>query len=283
MKEILVTMAKGLWIGGTLTIPGLSGGAMAMLLGIYDRMVISLNSLFRKGDGTEKKRNFLFLLWAAVGGLAGFVLFSRLVGMLLEAFPLHVSFLFAGAVAGGIPAVISAAKIKRVNVSDLLFVIIGIGVVFLVGLIPEGLFSPENANGLAGFGIQLAGGFVVAFGLVLPGISMSQMLYVFGIYGVIIDCMSRLDFLPLIPFAIGGLAGTLATSFGVEKLLFRYPRQTYLAIFGFLLGSIPQMFENVSFGGHSVPSWLFFLLLFAVGGSVMTLLFLAESGRLKRK
>ena len=54
MKDTLVTFAKGLWIGGTLTVPGVSGGAMAMILNIYDRMVTSLNSLFRRGEGKEK-------------------------------------------------------------------------------------------------------------------------------------------------------------------------------------------------------------------------------------
>lgn len=283
MKDALITLAKGLWIGGTLTVPGVSGGAMAMLLGIYDRLVISLNSLFRRGSWKEKKKSFFFLLFAAMGGLAGFVLFSNIVGLLLEAFPLHVCFLFAGAIAGGIPAVLASAEIKRLRVTDPLFVVLGIGIVSLIGLIPDGVFSLENANGVGGIALQLVGGFVVAFGLVLPGISMSQMLYVFGIYEEIIGRVSGLDVLPLIPFAVGGVAGTLATSFGVEKLIARFPRQTYLTIFGFLLGSIPQMFADTSFGGIGVLDWLLFVLLFAVGTALMVGLFLIESGRAKRK
>lgn len=281
MKDALITLAKGLWIGGTLTVPGVSGGAMAMLLGIYDRLVVSLNSLFRRGPRKEKKKSFLFLLFAAIGGLAGFVLFSNIVGLLLEAFPLHVCFLFAGAIAGGIPAVLASAKIKRLRVNDPLFVVLGIGVVSLIGLIPDGVFSLENANGVGGIALQLVGGFVVAFGLVLPGISMSQMLYVFDIYEEIIGRVSSLDVLPLIPFAVGGVAGTLATSFGVEKLLARFPRQTYLTIFGFLLGSIPQMFADTSFGGTGALDWMLFVLLFAVGTALMVGLFLIESGRAK--
>lgn len=283
MKDVLITLAKGLWIGGTLTVPGVSGGAMAMLLGIYDRLVVSLNSLFRRGEWKEKKKSLVFLVSAAIGGLVGFVLFSKLVGMLLEAFPLHVCFLFAGAVAGGIPAVLSAAEIKRIRPLDLIFVMVGIGIVFLIGLIPDGVFSMENASGLGGLVLQMIGGIVVAFGLVLPGISMSQMLYVFGIYEEIINCVSNLDVLPLIPFAIGGVVGTLATSFGVEKLLARFPRQTYLTIFGFLLGSIPQMFSGTSFVGTGAGDWLLFALLFAVGTALMVGLFLIETGRAKKE
>lgn len=280
IKDTLVTFAKGLWIGGTLTVPGVSGGAMAMILNIYDRMVTSLNSLFRRGEGKEKLKSFAFLATAGVGGLLGFVLFSKLVGMLLAAFPLDVCFLFAGAIAGGIPAVVSASGIKRVKWLDLVFVALGVAVVSLIALIPDGLFSVSNAGGIGGMAIQLVGGVVVAFGLVLPGISMSQMLYVFGIYEEIIECVSTLNVLPLIPFAVGGILGTLATSFGVEKLLSRFPRQTYLMIFGFLVGSIPQMFSGVSFAGTGVLDWLVFVLLAAVGASlVVGMFFLEKKGK----
>ena len=283
MKDVLITLAKGLWIGGTLTVPGVSGGAMAMILNIYDRLVISLNSLFRRGKWQDKKKSLWFLLAAGVGGLVGFVVFSRLVGMLLDAFPVHVCFLFAGAIAGGIPAVLAAADIKRVKVLDLVFVAFGAAVVSLIALVPDGLFSVENADGIGGMALQLTGGFVVAFGLVLPGISMSQMLYVFGIYEDMIDHVSRLDILPLIPFAVGGVVGTLATSFGVEKLLSRFPRQTYLMIFGFLLGSIPQMFTGVSLGGAGMLDWTLFIVLAAAGAALVVGMFLLEKRGKKKE
>ena len=282
MKDILITLAKGLWIGGTLTVPGVSGGAMAMILNIYDRLVCSLNSLFRRGGWQDKKKSLVFLASAGVGGLVGFVLFSKLVGLLLEAFPVHICFLFAGAIAGGIPAVLAAADIKRVRVADVLFVVLGVGIVSLVALIPDGLFSPDS-EGIGGVALQLVGGVVVAIGLVLPGISMSQMLYVFGIYDDIIAHVSDLDVLPLIPFAIGGMVGTLATSFMVEKLLARFPRQSYLMIFGFLLGSIPQMFADVSFGGTGALDVMLFAVLAVLGALLVVGMFVLEKRRDKTK
>ena len=279
MKDVLMTLAKGLWIGGTLTVPGVSGGAMAMVLNMYDRLVISLNSLFRRGKWADKKKSLLFLMLAAVGGLVGFVLFSRMVGLLLDTFPLHVCFLFVGAILGGIPAVLSAADVRRVRIWDAIPVLLGVGIVSLIALIPDGLFAVDNAQGFGGFFIQLVGGIVVAFGLVLPGISMSQMLYVFGIYEDIIDRVSTLDVLPLFPFAIGGIVGTLATSFAVEKLLAKFPRQAYLMIFGFLLGSVPQMFRGMSFTDTGAPDWLLFAVLLAVGVAFTVGLFFLESRR----
>ena len=252
---------------------------MAMVLNMYDRLVISLNSLFRRGKWADKKKSLLFLMLAAVGGLVGFVLFSRMVGLLLDTFPLHVCFLFVGAILGGIPAVLSAADVRRVRIWDAIPVLLGVGIVSLIALIPDGLFAVDNAQGFGGFFIQLVGGIVVAFGLVLPGISMSQMLYVFGIYEDIIDRVSTLDVLPLFPFAIGGIVGTLATSFAVEKLLAKFPRQAYLMIFGFLLGSVPQMFRGMSFVNTGALDWLLFAVLLAVGVAFTVGLFFLESRR----
>lgn len=263
MKNTLFTLLKGLWVGGTLTVPGVSGGSMAMILGVYDRLLESVNAFLKK-DG-DKKSALLFLLWFALGGATGFVLFSSLVGFLLEQFPLYVCFFFVGAVVGGIPVVFSQAKIDKINLIDLLMVLLGITVVQLIALIPSGIFSIDGIGGFGGFALKLLCGVILAFGLVLPGISLSQMLYVFGIYGEIVERVSSLDVLPLVPFGIGGIIGIFATSMAVEKLMKRFPRRVYAAIFGFLLGSVPTMFKGLSFVG--TPLWAFpiFLILCTAG------------------
>ena len=73
MKNSLFTLLKGLWVGGTLTVPGVSGGSMAMILGVYDRLIESVNAVIKKGS--DKKSALLFLLWFALGGACGFLLF----------------------------------------------------------------------------------------------------------------------------------------------------------------------------------------------------------------
>ena len=85
-----MTLFKALWIGGTLTVPGVSGGSMAMIMGIYDKLLWAVNSLVKKRG--ERRKALLFLLWMILGGGTGFVLFSKLVGFLLESFPLFVCF-----------------------------------------------------------------------------------------------------------------------------------------------------------------------------------------------
>ena len=99
MKNNIITLLKGLWIGGTMTVPGVSGGTMAMVLDVYDRVIGAVAS-FRK----NVRENLRFLLWFAAGGAIGFFVFAAyLLKPLTDAFPTQTQFFFIGAVAGGAP------------------------------------------------------------------------------------------------------------------------------------------------------------------------------------
>ncbi len=279
MKSILITILKGLWIGGTLTVPGVSGGSMAMILGVYDKLIESVGAFMHHGK--DKKKAFLFLLEIGLAGIIGFVLFSRLVSTLMARFPLAICFFFAGAVAGGIPIILRSAQIKRPKVLDLLFVLIGIVCIFGISMIPEGLFSIPLTLSFKGIFLQLICGILVAVGFVLPGVSLSQMLYVLGIYEDLMNHVSRLDILPLIPLAVGGVLGILLTAYAVECLLRRFPRATYLVIFGFMLGSLPEIFAGKNFGGLAWFHYLLFALLSLIGFAAIFAMSLPELKKTK--
>lgn len=263
MKNTLFTIIKGLWVGGTLTVPGVSGGSMAMILGIYDRLIKSVNAFIKK-DG-DRKAALPFLLWFTLGGACGFVLFSSLVSFLLERFPLFICLFFVGAVIGGEPMVLKQAKIDRFRIIDAIMILAGAATVMLISSIPSEIFSVDGIGGIGGFALKILCGLILAFGFVLPGISFSQMLYVFGIYGEIVQRVSTLDILPLIPFGIGGIIGIFATSLAVEKLMERFPRRVYTAIFGFLLGSVPTMLRGLDFTGLQPWAYPILALLLAAG------------------
>jgi putative membrane protein len=274
MKSILTTILKGLWIGGTLTVPGVSGGSMAMILGVYDKLIQSVGAFMHRGK--DKKKAFFFLLEIGLAGILGFVLFSRLVSMLMARFPLAICFFFAGAVAGGIPIILRSAEIKRPKIWDLLFVLLGIACIFGISMIPEGLFSIPLTLNVKGIFLQLLCGILVAVGFVLPGVSLSQMLYVLGIYEDLMNHVSELNVLPLIPLAVGGVLGILLTAYAVESLLRRFPRATYLVIFGFMLGSLPEIFAGKDFSGLAWFQYLLFALLAIVGFAAIFAMSLSE-------
>lgn len=253
-KNTWYTIAGGAWIGGTMTVPGVSGGSMAMILGLYDRLIASVNGIFKEKE--RRRESFLFLLKFLLGAAAGLFLFAKLITFLLEnewcAEPTR--YFFLGAVAGGAPLIFHLAGVKRVNVSVFLYPVIGIAAALLIAMIPSGLFELHGegfVSVLLGILIQLVGGLVVAVALVLPGISVSQMLLVLGVYEPLTEAVSALDLIALLSFAplvIGTIAGIFLTTGILEKAMSRHPMGTYLLIFGFILGSLPELFPGVPTG-----------------------------------
>ena len=234
-----------------MTVPGVSGGTMAMVLGIYDRLISSVSRVFK-----EPKQSIPFLLWFALGGAGGILLFSRGISLLLSSrWEVPARFFFLGAVGGGIPLIFKEAGIKRFGSGDAVFVGIGILSALLIGLIPEGLFTP-GAGGVSDILIQALGGVIIAVALVLPGISASQMLYMLGIYEGIMENIGNLNILPLIPLGIGVVGGIFLTTKVLERLMERYPQPTYLIILGFMFGSLPELFPGIPAGGALVFSAL---------------------------
>ena len=160
-KDTLYTIAGGAWIGGTMTVPGVSGGSMAMILGLYDRLIASVNGIFK--DKQRRRESLLFLIKFLLGAVVGLFLFAKLITFLLEnelcAVPTR--YFFLGAVAGGAPLIFRSAGVKRVSVSVFLYPIIGIAAALLIAMIPNGIFEIGGEGFLSvllGILIQLAGG-----------------------------------------------------------------------------------------------------------------------------
>lgn len=279
----LVVALKGMWIGGTMTVPGVSGGSMAILLGIYDRLIFSI-SKFTK----DIKNNIIFLVEFVLGAGVGLVLFSQFILMLLQKYTMPTSYFFLGAVAGGIPLIIKEANIKKSDLINkktgkydhytvgkvLLYILyagIGIGLVYLISLIPEGVFA-ANDSGVQNFLIKIAGGFIVAIALVLPGISVSQMLLMLGLYEEVFGSIKNLDILPLIPLVIGLAAGIILTTLAIGKAIEKHPQATYIIVFGFVLGSLPELFPGMPNGSE-----IFICLLTAILGFAVIMLIMKGS------
>lgn len=243
-RDSLSIILKGMWIGGTMTVPGVSGGSMAMIMGIYDRLIGSISAFFR-----EPVKSMAFLGRFVLGAGAGMVLFSRFISFLFTTrADVPLRFFFLGAVAGGVPMIYREAGVKKFSLGAVAYPVIGILGVVILALIPEGLFTPAGSFGPGALALQLAGGFIIAVGLVLPGISVSQMLYMLGIYETMISNISALHILPLIPLGAGALAGIFLTTKALERLMSRHPQPTYLIILGFMFGSLPELFPGVPGG-----------------------------------
>ncbi len=252
MFKSLFIIFKGFFIGGTMMVPGVSGGSMAMILGIYNHLIESIAN-FRK----KPAKNAVFLIKFCIGAVLGIALFSKFViTPLLALYPLQVSYFFLGAVAGGVPMIYKTAGVKKFTLNAIIYPIIGIIMVLLIAIIPEGLFTPENTLTVGSAFLQIIGGIIVAIGLILPGISVSQLLLMLGLYSSILSALNSFDLLPFLPLAIGVLIGCLVSAKLMDKAMKKYPEPTYLIVFGFLLGSLTELFPGIP-SGLNIPICIF--------------------------
>lgn len=237
------TLCKGIWVGATMTVPGVSGGTMAMIMGVYSRLMDSVNNILKKPWESIK-----FLLQFGIGGIVGVVLFARFITTLLEdaVWGIPLQFFFVGAVAGGVPLIFHEAGIKKFSYKLILYPVIGILLVSLLSLLPDGIFS--GSEGISGILLQFVGGIVIAVALVLPGISASQMLCTLGIYETVMLNISNFHILSLLPLAIGIFVGIFLSTGVIGKLLERFPLETYLIILGFVAGSVWELLPKGTIG-----------------------------------
>ena len=252
-------LIKGLVIGSTMTLPGVSGGSMAMVLGIYDRLLKHVSEITK-----YPKESLTFLLWFAAGAGSGAFLFSRGISWLLTTRAEGIlCFFFLGAVSGGIPMILKSASVSRIRGRELICILTGILIALLIALIPQGMFAPGTENTPMHLLFQLAGGFIIAVALVLPGISASQMLYMLGIYESTLKAISSLEILALLPLDVGCIMGKYITARILEQLIKKHREATFLMILGFMLASLPELLP-----GHLAQENLLFCVMALAAGFI---------------
>lgn len=243
----IFTALKGVIIGGTMLVPGVSGGSMAMILGIYDRLISAVSSFAK-----HKKENLAFLVIFSLGGILGILVFANPLLRLIERYPMPMLYFFLGAVAGGIPLIVKQSGAKRLSWRSCLYLILGLLVVSLFAFIPSGSFQSEMNAGPASFLLLAAAGVISAAALVLPGISISYLLLLMGIYDEMMRAVSEFYLPFLLPLAAGLVLGILLITKGLEYAMTRHPHPTYFIILGFILGSIGELFPGIPSGWELV-------------------------------
>ncbi|MBR4434685.1 MAG: DUF368 domain-containing protein [Clostridia bacterium] len=273
MKLLLSKIVAGFVIGAGAIIPGLSGGILAVSLGLYQSTIEAITGFFK-----APKKNFKFLFPLGVGGVIGFVLFLFLIDRTFAKHQTAVVSLFLGLVVGSIPTFFSEAnngeKFKKTNL-----IFTALGFAFAFSLVLLGLLTGDTQSGskeLTWFTAMLAGG-IIMMGVVLPGVSTSFILINMNIYDNFLDVFAHFPDNPAqnLKFALCALLGILIVAVPmlllVRKLLLKYHCQSFYFLFGILLATlvgciINEVIRNSS--GVSVWSILLFAALFAVGVAI---------------
>lgn len=235
-------------------IPGVSGGSMAIILGVYDKIIHGIGSFSK-----DKRKHSLFFLVFGLGALLGIFLLAKPLEYLLAIYPTAIMYFFMGAVAGGVPTIVEKTGAERFSWRYIAYVTFGVCVVRLIGVLPiSGLLA--NTSGVAEMFVMMLAGFIAAFALLLPGISGSYILLMLGIYDDMIGAIIAVEVGFLLPLLMGMGLGVILTARLLERAMKRYPGVTYLIILGFILGSLVEIFPGLPSGNQILLCPLVFVL-----------------------
>ena len=268
------------------SVPGVSGGTIAFLLGYYDDFIGSLDSFVPGGSSKEERKEKIktalkFLFRLGIGWIAGFVSAVLVLTSVFQQYIYEVSSLFLGFIIFSIPLIIKeeieSIKGKYYN---LIFTVLGTGVVVLITILnPNDGGSTASASGILSYLYFTLTGMLAISAMVLPGISGSTILLIFGTYLPVMTAIKGLlhfDFSGLtevIFFGVGIIAGVLLIIRLLKKALEKFRSQTIYAILGLMLGSLyavvcgPETLKDAPKPAMTFST--FSIIFFIIGGAVI--------------
>lgn len=256
-------------------IPGVSGGTMAVSMGIYDKMIHAATHLF-----SEFKKSMKILIPIVIGMGIGIVVLARIIEYMFAKVPFQTNLLFIGLIIGGLPAITKKVKGKTIRLGHILSFLLFFGLVAGMALLGEEegaaadlSFNLVNVVKLFGVGI------VASATMVIPGVSGSMMLMLMGYYNPILSEINHfIDQLihfniqgllegckVLVPFGIGVVVGIFAIAKAIEIIFEKFPEHAYWAIIGLIAASPVAIFLLNNMGTITILSILTGVVALAVG------------------
>jgi len=247
MKNIMLVI-KGFIMGIGNIIPGVSGGTLALTLGIYERFIEAISHFFDK-----LKENIKFLVPVFLGIGLSLLTMSNVITEAFNHYPVPTAFLFMGLVIGGIPMLSNKVKKtkERKQVSSYVIALLTFALVIVLAfsdqLFGSGLSDVTLKNlDLTGYILLFLVGLVAAATMVIPGVSGSLVLMLLGYYLPVVNTIKDLthfnnivdNCLILIPFGLGVVVGIIVIAKIIEWLLKKYEAKTMFGVLGFIIASI---------------------------------------------
>lgn len=252
IKELIMNFIQGFCMALADSVPGVSGGTIAFLLGFYDQFISSLDNLFR-GNLEEKKSALKFLIKLGIGWIVGFGIAATILSNLFHTQIYAMSSLFMGFIIFAIPIVIYEEKdVLKSNYKNIIFAILGIVLVAGITILTSSNGQVININNLnIGTIIYVFIAAAIAISaMVLPGISGSTLLLIFGLYIPIMGAVKEFfhfnfSYLPiLIIFGLGLITGIVTFVRLIRKCLDKYRSQSIYAIIGMMIGSLYSIIQG---------------------------------------
>lgn len=262
-----INILKGFAMGTSDLVPGVSGGTIALLLGIYNQFISSISGIFSRRFWPS----FTFLIPIIIGMLLAMGSLSNLFNYLLSQHHIPTMFFFDGLIIGIVPYLLKISNYKTsFTTKHYMMVIAGIAILIVITLM-------NNGDKHAGETLTLSTSLIIKYfiagmcassAMLLPGISGSFMLLVFGVYGTVMLAISevvKLNFtgLPiLLAVGFGVLAGFIISSKIIQYFLTHHKLMTFALIIGFVVGSLFAVFPGLP---TNIVMWFVSLVVFIIG------------------
>jgi putative membrane protein len=233
------TILAGLLIGAANAVPGISGGTIAVITGVYEDIIQSITEF--RSSGWQKNLRFLSVLVIAL--LTGLMLIAKVIELIYEQAPEIANLAIIGLILGSLPYLIKISKIKQAK--PLYFILIVLA--FIPVAFMSGAPRPEETEPIlqltwqSGILIYLTG-VISAATMIIPGVSGSFVLLLIGMYSTFTNAFDQLLFPILIVYLLGAVSGIVLMVKILKVLFQRYHEIVYSIIIGFVLGSLIALF-----------------------------------------
>lgn len=244
MESIIISAVCGAIIGIANIIPGVSGGTMAVILNVYDKLIEAVTGL-RKNF----KKSVSYLLPIGIGAVTGIFGFSKLLEFLLSNFPLPTFFFFIGLIIGSIPFVFKKATEEKFKPSSIISFLVFFAIMIALALInTDGAADTQTASVLSMNVINwfylFFGSILAAMCMIIPGVSGSMILMIIGLYPTVLVSISHIlstpadSIMKLIPVGLGVLVGIFGGAKLIDICIKKFPQMTFFGIIGLMAGSV---------------------------------------------
>ena len=248
----MINFLKGIVAGIGGIAPGLSGSVLLVILGLYEKCVEAIGTVFK-----NFKKNVIFLIPIILGMGVGVLLFSKIVDYLLGSFEMYTRFAFLGLVIGTIPMLFKEVRKKDFKKTNYIIMVVAAIAGLTLMFISKNL-NVNNTVDLANVGIFKSAymGLMVAASMIIPGVDSAVILSALGLYEIYVKSIATLNFAVLIPAGVGLGFGALIISYIMNKLLKKYYGITFSIIFGLFISIIPSVVNESCKLGINIQSFI---------------------------
>ncbi len=270
---MIKNIISGAFIGVANIIPGVSGGTVALLLGVYEKLTESVGEFFTVPK--EKKIEFIkFLSQIFIGVVIGLLVFARVIGFLYSNYREGTSFFFLGLIVASLPLVLTHRESKQINKYGKLWFLFGLFI--MIGFIVLQSFygNGETSSGLykltGGYTIKLIlAGAMAGGAMVIPGISGSLLLVMLGEYYNILGFVNNRMILPVALVGFGAVIGIVGFARIIDKLLKSHRDNTLYFIIGLIVASLVEIWPGFTL---TLPCALTNIIIFVLGIYIVKLM-----------